>query len=117
MNFNFKKTTTLEERKLECQRVMQEHPNKVPIIVEKAPTTRIHEIDKTKYLVERSLSLPQFTASIRKKLDLDEKEGLFLLANGKISLSQNEIINSIYQKFKDKDGFLYIAYASEEIWG
>ena len=116
MNFNFK-TKPFEERKAEYERVIKEHPTKVPIICEKAPKTRIPEIDKTKYLVDGSLSLPQFTASIRKKLELDDKEALFLLANGKITLSQNDTINAIYKKYKDKDGFLYIAYAAEEIWG
>ena len=26
-------------------------------------------------------------------------------------------MNEVYKKYKDKDGFLYIAYAAEEIWG
>ena len=48
---------------------------------------------------------------------MDEKEALFLLVNGKNTLSQNETIGNIYNKYKNKDGFLYFAYASEEIWG
>ena len=46
-----------------------------------------------------------------------KNEALFLLANGKVTLPQNETIGTIYKKYKDKDGFLYIAYAAEEIWG
>ena len=117
MNFKYKKSKTFEERNAEYKRVIKLQPKKVPIICEKAPSTRIPEIDKTKYLVDENLSMPQFIASIRKRLDLDEKEALFLLANGKITLPQNESIKTIYKKYKDKDGFLYIAYAAEEIWG
>ena len=116
MNFNFKKKA-FEERKAEYERVKKEHPTKVPIICEKAPKAKFQEIDKTKFLVDGNLSLTVFTASIRQKLQLDDIDALFLLANGKITLPQNETINSIYKKYKSKDGFLYISYAAEEVWG
>ena len=117
MNFKFKKEKTFEERRAEYERVIMEHPKKIPIICEKAPNSRINNIDKTKYLVDASLSLPQFSATIKQKLDIDEKDALFLLANGKRTLPLNETLDTIYKKYKDKDGFLYIAYAAEEVWG
>ena len=117
MNFKFKQEKTFEERKAEYERVTKDHPKKVPIICEKAPNSRINNIDKTKYLVDQSLSLPQFTSSLKNKLEMDENEAIFLLVNGKRTLPQNDTIEAIYKKYKDKDGFLYIAYAAEEIWG
>ena len=117
MDFKYKKEKTFEERRAEYEKVIKDHPKKIPIICEKAPKSKINNIEKTKYLVDGSLSLPQFTASIKKKLDMDEKDALFLLANGKKTLPQNETLSTIYKKYKDKDGFLYIAYAIEEIWG
>ena len=117
MEFKFKQGKKLEERKKEFQDIKKHYPAKIPIICEKAPNSRIKTIEKTKYLVEGGLSVPQFVSTIRKKLDMDDKEALFLLVNGKNTLSQNETIETVYNKYKDKDGFLYIAYASEEIWG
>ena len=119
MNFKFKKEKTFEERRKEYEKIIKERPKKIPIICEKAPNCNIKEIDKpkTKYLVDGNLSLPQFMETIRKKLDITETEAIFLLANGKSALSQNETIATIYKKYKDKDGFLYFAYANEEIWG
>ena len=117
MEFKFKKEKTLEVRRSEYEKVIKQHPDKIPIICEKAPRSKIKAIDKTKYLVEPNLSLPQFKATIRKKLDLDDKEAIFFLINGKASLSGNESLGTIYEKYKSKDGFLYIAYAAEEIWG
>ena len=32
-------------------------------------------------------------------------------------LSGNDTLGTLYSNYKSKDGFLYIAYASEEIWG
>ena len=54
---------------------------------------------------------------IRKKLKLGKESALFFLVNGKKSLTGDDSIQEIYNKYKSDDGFLYIAYASEEIWG
>ena len=43
--------------------------------------------------------------------------GLIVLINGRTSLSGNDTLGTIYNKYKSNDGFIYIAYASEEIWG
>ena len=117
MEFKFKKEKSFETRQSECEKVLKQHPDKIPIICEKAPRSKIKSIEKTKYLVEPNLSLPQFKATIRRKLNLDDKDGIFFLVNGKSSLSGNESLGTIYKDYKSKDGFLYIAYASEEIWG
>ena len=117
MEFKFKKEKNFETRRGEYEKVIAQHPDKIAIICEKAPRSKIKAIDKTKYLVEPNLSLPQFNATIRKKLDLDDKDAIFFLINGKTSLSGNDTLGALYDKYKSKDGFLYIAYASEEIWG
>ena len=47
MKFKYKKAKTLEERKEEYQKVIEEHPGKIGIICEKAPKSQIVEIEKT----------------------------------------------------------------------
>ena len=117
MKFKYKKAKTLEERKEEYQKVIEEHPGKIGIICERAPKSQIVVIEKTKYLINQDFNLTQFTSIIRKKLNMDQKDALFFLANGKTSLTGNDTMLEIYKKYKDEDGFLYIAYASEEVWG
>ena len=117
MKFQFKEAYSLEERKQEYQKVVQEHPGKIGIICEKAPKSPIEEIKKTKYLVGEEIKLGQFSEIIRKKIKMEKQSAIFLLANGKISLTGDETMSDIYKKYKDEDGFLYIAYASEEVWG
>ena len=117
MKFKFKEEKTFEQRKEENEVVSKEHPSKIAIICEKAPNAKLIEIPKTKYLVDKTVNSSQFYTTIKNHLKIDEKEAIFLLVNGKFTLSQNESMGDIYNKFKDKDGFLYIAYTSEEIWG
>ncbi len=117
MKFQFKEAYSLEERKAEYEKVVQEHPGKIGIICERAPKSHIEEIKKTKYLISEEIKLGQFSEIIRRKIKMDKEAAIFLLANGKISLTGDETMIEIYKKYKDEDGFLYIAYASEEVWG
>ena len=117
MEFKYKSVKSLEERKAEYEKVQKLNPGKIGIICEKAPKSKIADIEKTKFLIADNLNLAQFTPLIRKKLNMDEKEALFFLANGKTALSGNDQLIDIYNKYKDEDGFLYVAYASEIVWG
>ena len=117
MEFKYKKEKTFEERKNEYEKVIKEHPGKIGIICEKAPKSKIAELDKTKYLINNTFNIAAFTSMIRKKLNMEKEEALFFLVNGKKSLTGTDSISDIYDKYKDADGFLYIAYASEEVWG
>ena len=59
-------------------------------------------------------------AIVRKKLQLnrDEHLGMILLADGKHLMKSDAQLSDIYQKYADKeDGFLYIVYALEQVYG
>ena len=113
---SFKKTFTREMREKESADIIQKNPNSVPIICEKAHNSKIKEIQKTKFLLKKSLTLDQFKIILRKKLDLENTQSLFLVVKKNVLIG-NETISDIYDKYKDEDGFLYIYYASEEVWG
>ena len=117
MNFSYKTVKTIEERVEEFNKISKASPGKIPIICEKAPKSKIKSIDKTKYLINGDITVAQFSSIIRKKLNIDKESALFLLVKGKNALAGNDPMSTIYQKYKDEDGFLYIAYASELVWG
>ena len=49
---------------------------------------------------------------------MPEEEALFLSAKGKYNINGERSINDVYNAYKDKeDGFLYIMYSSELIYG
>ena len=114
---SYKKTFTLVMRTKESEDIKDKNPNSIPVICEKAPHSKIKEIDKTKFLIKKNLTLQQFKSIIRKKLNLNDTDALFLLVRKKYALVENETFEQIYNKYKDEDGFLYIYYASEEVWG
>ena len=118
MEFKFKKDTPdMLKRKGECEKIRKQFPDKIPIICEKDPKSKIQEIDKTKYLVPMDLTVAQFSLMIRKRVEIAKEGAFFLLVGGKHSITGDTLISEIYERYKDEDGFLYIAYASELTWG
>ena len=119
MEFRFKKeNSNAEQRRKECDKILNQFPDKIPIICEKDPKSKIRDIDKTKYLVPSDLTVSQFSFMVRKRVEMEKEEAFFLLANGKHSITGDTILSEIYERYKDpEDGFLYIAYASELTWG
>lgn len=113
----FKKKYSLEVRKIEAARIVKEHPNRIPIIVEKLKNSDIDEIDKKKYLVPEDLTVGQFMYVIRKRINVPSSKAIFIfLENGTIPASAS-LINSVYGKHKSEDYFLYFFYSGENTFG
>ena len=121
MNTQFKFKTEYkdaEQRKQMSEKIKQIHPDKIPIIIEKDPNCKLKDLEKTKYIIPRDLVVAQLIGKLSKKAEIGEKEGLFLLIDGKTAISGNTSLGDIYEKYADeKDGFLYIIYTSKEVWG
>jgi len=113
---NYKKSKSENERITESSKILEKYPDRVPIIVEKGLKSKIKDIDKNKFLVPADMSFGQFMFIIRKRIKLDSTEALFIFVNN-ILCNNAQIINEIYNLYKDKDGFLYITYTSENTFG
>jgi GABA(A) receptor-associated protein len=112
----FKTKNTFEDRRNEADKINTKYPQRGPIIVEKCDKCTLIYIDKNKFLVPRDLNMNQFVYIIRKRIKLDKSQSIFLMVNGSLCPS-NTPISVIYEDHKDKDGFLYIKYASENTFG
>ena len=118
MDFRFnKENPDADQRRTECDKIRKQFPDKIPIIFEKDPKSDIRDIDKTKYLAPINLTVSQFNMMIRKRIEIQQKTALYLLVNGKKLITGDSLLSEIYYKYRDPDGFLYIAYCSELSWG
>jgi GABA(A) receptor-associated protein len=118
-SFTFKKDYSFNERFEESNRVLIKYPDRKPIICEKsnkANTTNLPDIDKKKYLVPDDLNVGQFIYVIRNRMKLKPEEAIFLFINNKF-MPVTAIIGQIYSQEKDNDGFLYIEYDKENVFG
>jgi len=111
----FKYEYSLGSRKMESARIRKKYPDRVPVICERNLTSSIAEIDKKKYLVPSNLTMAQFTMVIRKRIKLPPECAMFLFVNQ--HAPTNSIISSVYEEHKDEDGFLYVTYSGENVFG
>ena len=116
ITFDYKKEKLFEDRLQESTKVKDKYSNKVPIVVTKTQNCNLPDIDKNKYLVSNDMVLSQFLYTIRKRIKLEPSEALFFFIGDVVS-NNSASIGELYHLHKDKDGFLYITYTSENTFG
>ena len=95
---------------------MEKHSDKIPIIISKYNKSDLNNIDKNKFLVPNDMTLTQFIYTIRKRIKLDSSKALFFFINNTVP-KNSAPLGELYNLHKDKDGFLYITYNSENTFG
>jgi len=115
---SYKKLRSFDERSTEAQQILKERPDIVPVIIEKTRgETLLPPIDKRKFLISKEATMSTVIQSVRRRLDLHQNQTIFLLIADAVIPSASSPINQVYQEYKDEDGFLYIKYAAQEVYG
>ncbi|XP_063173276.1 microtubule-associated proteins 1A/1B light chain 3C-like [Candoia aspera] len=90
-----------------------------PVILERYPKEKmLPALNKIKFLVPQDFTMGQFVTIIRNRMALGSTQALYFLVDGNHSLvNMSCTMANIYITYKDEDGFLYITYASQEMFG
>jgi GABA(A) receptor-associated protein len=113
---DFKKKFSIDYRTKEASKIIEKYPNRIPVIVEISRGNDIGDLDKQKYLVPNDLTVGQFSYIIRKRVKLPAEKAIYLTVNGSIPTTA-AMMQSIYVKHRDDDGFLYIIISGENSFG
>lgn len=116
MRWNFKVENEFEDRKAESTKIRNKYPDRIPVIVQKAPRSNVPSIDKNKFLVPNDISVAQLMWIIRKRIQLAPEKAIFLFV-GKVLPQSSASMSAIYEDHADEDGFLYIMYSGESTFG
>lgn len=65
----------------------------------------------------KAFTIGEVLSVVRTRLDLTREEGLVLFAQERYMLRNNSKLEDVYDRYKDEDGFLYLVYADENIYG
>lgn len=112
----FENSNSLDNRKSKADKIIQKYPDKVPMIVRKSTNTQntisdypYKNLPKEKYAVNKHFTVKEFKDKLIKDLCLNQSNMLFLECNGKL-LSDQQLVENIYDVNKDEDNFLKIYY-------
>ncbi|XP_067901587.1 microtubule-associated proteins 1A/1B light chain 3C-like [Heterodontus francisci] len=114
----FKHRKTFAARKEESALIRSKYPQKIPVIVERYPGERhLNSLDRIKFLVPQDVIVSHFITIIRNRLALSPNQAFYLVVKNRSVSNMYATIAELDQEFKDSDGFLYISYASQEMFG
>jgi GABA(A) receptor-associated protein len=112
----YRNSYSFEDRMNETNRIMNKYPDRIPVICEKSFGKNNPNIDKNKYLVSSDLTISNFIFAIRKRIKLEPHDALFLMINDIIPPTTANF-KELYYRHKDIDGYLYITYTKENVFG
>jgi len=112
---DYKISKSFEKRLKEYDLIMSKYKDKVPIIVNECSDELIHRINR-KMLLHKEITVGNYMYSLRNKFNIKPEESVVLFVNGTIPVS-TMMIGHLYEKYKDKDGFLYISILKENVFG
>lgn len=114
----FKKKNSFENRLNQAQNIINKFPSRIPIIVEIHPSSKssIPPLDKSKYLVPQELTVGQFVYVLRKRMKLNAERAIFIFFNNELPPT-SECLSIMYERYKEKDLFLYAYVSSENTFG
>jgi len=113
----FRTQYDLQHRSQEATRIRKTYPDRLPLIVEPGESCKLPKIDKRKYLVPPDLTVGQFIYVIRKRIKLSSAEAVYLFVNDNTLLPSCDLMQNVYNMYKNEDGFLYFTYHGESTFG
>lgn len=100
------------------KKIIDKYPDRVPVYVTRGKGDRnLKNIDQNKFIVPEDITLGQFMAIIRKKIELGPELALFLFVNKGVLPAQSVTMSSLYNQYKNDDGLLEIEYCGENTFG
>jgi len=114
--FIFQQQHSLQQRKDKATRVLSKYSDRVPVICERDPKSCIQQMDRSKILVPKELTVAQFVKVIRKRIKLTSEQSIFLFINDTLVVN-GKMMADVYEEHKDEDGFLYVSYSAENSFG
>ncbi len=116
---SYKEIITFDERKKRSNSLLTKYSDKIPVILEKSSHDKyLPKLEKNKLLVANDMTTSNIIQLLKKNLTIDSSTAIYIMISDKnIVLSGSQSIESIYKDYKNEDGFLYLEYCTENVFG
>jgi len=112
---DYKLSKTFEQRLKEFETIRCKHQDKIPVIINEC-SDELRDRIKRKMLLQKEMTVGNYMYSVRNKFDIKPEESVVMFVNGTLPMSTT-MMGYLYEKHKDKDGFLYISILKENVFG
>jgi len=121
-NNKYKDTMSFEDRKKRSNSLLSKYQDKIPVILEKSKKDKyLPNIEKNKLLVSHDMTVTTIIQLLKKNIKINEHTAIYIITtdkeNNEIMLSGPQSITNIYDNYKNNDGFLYLEYCTENVFG
>lgn len=122
-SYVFKIQYSFDRRVKKSAELMSKNKNIIPIIIEKSDASDIAAIskEKSRTCMKKDLTIGQVLIYVRRNIQLDEFKTIYLFVTGpdgkEVLPATQDTLETIYNKYKDVDGFLYFTYCAENTFG
>ena len=114
-------TISFEDRKKRSNSLLLKYKDKFPVILEKSSRDKyLPNIDKSKLLVSQEMTVATVLQLLKKNLQINENTAIYIMIADKdkqVMLSGSQSISYLYDNYKNEDGFLYLEYCTENVFG
>jgi len=108
---------TLTKRKETSAKVLERYPDMVPVIVDTSDPQLSNLSGHNKLLISRDAKVSNLILKIREFMaGCRPEQTIFLFVNNTLP-PMSENMGSLYKKYKEDDGFLYVIYSGENTFG
>lgn len=120
---NFKTRNTFEKRKALAEKIMAQHPARVPVIMVLPHDNALRaKTKREKFLAPDDILFGKFISEMRMHIDVDPSTALFCFVKSESdgsshSPSTTNSMAELYMSHSDSDGFLYIYVQPESTFG
>ena len=118
---SFKENTNYTQRLKKSKYLLENYEGRVPVIIERTKKeTILNKIDKNKYLIPVNMTISNILILIRQNITINENQSIYIMTkfnNSTIILNPTQSIETVYNTYRCDDGFLYLEYCGENIFG
>ncbi len=117
---SFQQKLPFEKRKHLALSIKKMHPERIPVVLKTSTPSREASLCKEKYLVPGHITVGEFHIKIKDQMESgisSKSKSFFLLTESQNFLVVSELMRTVYARYQNEDGLLYLYFCEENTFG